>query len=181
MRINNPKNSWLVDAAVAAAILMVGLVLSACAAAQPAAVTVTTDKAGNKAAVSTAGNKTIVDITSDTGIGNGVITATKNPAQPIVLQLHLKGLEQLQMAAGQSQVTYAVASQAPYDTRAEVGSGSTTSAIAPDSPYWAQVQIVTNGAKTIPLENGYFQLTVPNVLFRDGNGVVKFNWVDFMR
>ena len=52
--------------------------------------------------------------------------------------------------------------------------------IGEGSPYWANMRIV-GGEETIPLRDGYFELQLPKMFFKDNPRSITLSWIDFYR
>ena len=97
---------------VAAAVmsLFVGvstIVLAACTPIS-APVTATGSHPGDRVQVTTDAGTAIIDLYSPTGIGSATVTLPR--PQPVLLHLHLNGLEELRFAYGEVEVLAAVSS-----------------------------------------------------------------------
>ena len=122
---------WL--AVVAAALL---------AACQPVrnqpVMTVTPFKAADEAQVRWEGADLIVDIRSPSGISAAQLAwQDRLPSASLVLRLHLRGLEGLQVTNPAAMAALSVASSPPYDVRAE---GKTTDITSQRQPGWFDVR-----------------------------------------
>jgi hypothetical protein len=152
--------------------------------ATPTPALTATTGAGDHATVRSVGDAVVVAVTSATGIG-ALTLAWQEDAPPTALTLHLylRGLEDLRLESAASQLTVAVLSRPPYAViESAAVNGAPAAELTPDSPYWAAVTMeAASGAAAIPLEDGYFAVTVPPQLLADAQGSLTVHWVDFHR
>lgn len=145
------------------------------------------DKSGDNIAVSREGMRTVVDVHSTSGIGRAEISPVDGRWQkPLILRLHLRGLESLNVSNGKFAINSSVLSRPPYKQLCElcpVG-GRTGSSLEEVSPFWIHLQlenIKQPGHRVIPLENGYFEVSLPDALFDGDTDTVFLQWIDFFR
>jgi hypothetical protein len=123
-----------------------------------------------------------VNVQSERGIGSASVTLPH--PQPILLRLHLNGLEELRFAYGEVEMLASVSSSdASLRESVRLGDGD-EEAIEPDSPYWMDVRILdAAGAPTttIPLQGGIFEVTAPADFLTSGQSEFSILWVDFFR
>ncbi len=56
--------------------------------------------------------------------------------------------------------------------------------LAPQNPYWIEIQMIGSDQKTantIPLQNGYFEMRLPKILFEGNPESITIEWIDFYR
>jgi hypothetical protein len=125
-----------------------------------------------------------IDIQSPTGIGSAAFeVASGSMPEGIMLRLHLKGLEQIRLKSAHDQIAASVSSSdaSPVEDQALLSSGAETP-LPPGHPLWMQIEIVSNQAeKKIPLEGGYFEVTVPQEFLRNAGKTFEIEWIDFYR
>lgn len=128
-----------------------------------------------------------LSITSPSGIGGATIRriATDWPGQ-VVLQLNLRGLEQLSIQNVDANVTLraSVRSHGDHRRSLQVLTGDPQSPVTPDSPYFTKIRAFDrerNETHTFPLEQGYFQLTIPAAMLKDNPTQLSIQWIDFSR
>ena len=140
------------------------------------------DKPQDRATVQVAGDATVVEIVSASGIGGAEVRwPVKEPLAGLVLHLHLAGLEELRLEGGETVVTAGIASQSPYAQHAELqGAAGETTQLAAGEPYWPDVTLVAE-VPAIPLRAGYFRVEVPAVHLAEANGRLRVSWIDFYR
>jgi hypothetical protein len=159
--------------------------------ASTASITVKPGKDDISSEVHYENDKTIVDLRSESGIGS--VDMSYNPgsqSSELILQLHLKGLENLRIQAADTTVEASVSSSHPHEIRQSAGTGNGGLVeINPADPLWLDITIANNDAAAqgdIPLEDGYFQVVVPAEIFSgepdpaEGH-ILSVSWIDFYR
>lgn len=127
---------------------------------------------------------TTVDVYSPTGIGSAQF-ALESGSMPerMVLRLHLKGLEELRLVSDQTTIAASASSSNLFrvsDQRV-ISSGNEYS-ITPIDPLWMQIEIVSGQAiETIPLKDGYFEITISNEFIQNSGDSFEIQWIDFYR
>lgn len=170
--------------AVGVASLFVSLSMMLLVACTPisAPATVTVSRPDSEAQVTTNASTVIVDLFSSTGIGSATVTLPR--PQPVLLRLHLSGLEELRFAYGDAEVIASVSSSdASLRESVRLGDGD-EEAIDPDSPYWMDVRILDAAGTpttTIPLQGGFFEVAAPEDFLTSGQSEFSTSWVDFYR
>ncbi|EAQ82156.1 hypothetical protein [Blastopirellula marina] len=157
-------------------LLVAAALLSADPASKPAPLTVQVGRDNTQVRVLTEEKTTILDIVSPHGIDKATIKRTTDKwPSPLVVRLHLKGLESLRVG----DVTWSVSSTGKSLVTVSVPDGG----VHPlgNNPYASVVRIV-DSAKKIPLDaGGYFELTLPAKLLEDNPAELKLRWIDFYR
>ncbi len=146
-----------------------------------------TDKTGDEVTVSTEGSRTVIDVRSKSGIGRAEISPADGKWQrPLIMRLHLNGLESLSVNNGKFAVDTSVLSRPPYRQLCElfpVG-GRKGSSLEDVSPLWFPVRIVNNEKpehRVVPLDNGHFEVTFPDAMFDGSPKTISIQWIDFFR
>ena len=124
-----------------------------------------------------------IDIQSPTGIGTASFELTSGAMpESMTLRLHLKGLEQFRLRSAQDHLAASVSSGDPFrvDSETFLSSGE-ESPLLPGHPLWMEIDIVSNAEKKIPLEEGYFEVTVPQDFIRNVDKTFEIEWIDFYR
>lgn len=126
--------------------------------------------------------RTVIDIRSDFGIGSASLELVSGSMpDTLLIRLHLKGLEQFQLVSAQDTVSASVSSGEVFNVtnerllffNAEVPIGSL-------HPLWMDIRIVS-ASKHIPLDDGYFEVTVPREFIRKAGISFETKWIDFHR
>ena len=67
------------------------------------------------------------------------------------------------------------------ETQAILTSG-TESPLLPGNPLWMEIQIISEqAAQKIPLEQGYFEVTIPQEFIQNAGRTFEIQWIDFYR
>jgi hypothetical protein len=142
------------------------------------------DGDGNELTVSAAGETTLIDVHSQSGIGSATVELVSGePPQNIVLRLHLQGLEQFRLLYDRTRVTASVAGS---DMGGLVESATLSEGeerpITPDSPLWLDIRIVSGqAASQITLDQRYFEIRLSKDFLRDARRSFSMRWIDFYR
>jgi hypothetical protein len=95
----------------------------------------------------------------------------------------LKGLEQFQLTSSQESIRASVPSGGVFNVDDQtIVSAGTESPLLPGNPLWMEIDIVSSqGEKKVPLEEGYFEITVPQEFIQNAGKTFEIEWVDFYR
>jgi hypothetical protein len=121
-------------------------------------------------------------VRSASGIGDTVLTrAGERWPERLQVRLHLKGLEQLHITNGSTELSAAVSSTGPLTVRTSLGSDE--SPIAEDSPWKLDVRVIDDdqAATRIPLADGYIEIDLPPALWESNPDAITIHWIDFYR
>lgn len=127
------------------------------------------------------GPRVVLDIASASGIGQATIRR-KGEAWPkaMTLRMRLHGMESLRVSAGETALEWNVTSGGELVVRQSLIEHDRQGEIRADSPLWGEVRIVGED-KTVPLESGYFEVTLPAKLLETQADELKIRWIDFYR
>lgn len=132
--------------------------------------------------------RAVIQIFSQSGIGSADIEVTSGTLpKRIVLQFHLRGLEELCFTYGDVVVTGSISSMpgnSIHQNLRDAGdSAGQERSISPDSPYWMKMSIISKGTSpnTIPLQDGYIEVEAPEDLIKGGQRKFSMRWIDFYR
>lgn len=129
--------------------------------------------------------KTIIDIKSEFGIGSALFELVSGPMpDTILLHLHLKGLETLEITSSQTTITASMSSSdALFNiSNQRVISSSKEYLISPMHPLWMSIKIVSpQSTNTIPLTEGYFEVILPKEFIQKAGNSFEIKWIDFYR
>ncbi len=127
-------------------------------------------------------SQTIIDIHSDFGIGSASFELVSGTMpDSILLRLHLKGLEDFQLISAQTTLAASIASGDVFKiTNQRIISSNTEHPILSIDPLWMNIEIVSEN-KHIPLEEGYFEITIPQGFIRNAGASFEVKWIDFYR
>lgn len=151
---------------------------------QPPIFTVTAEGEGDEVTVSVEGETAIIDVHSQSGIGQATVELVSGaPPQKIILRLHLKGLERFRLAYDQTVITAQVSStDSGAIIQTVVSPNGDETLIASDSPFWLDSRIVSDQTPpTIPLDQGYFEIALPQDFLAAGYRAFAIRWIDFYR
>ena len=127
---------------------------------------------------------TTADIHSPTGIGSAKFELISGSMpEKVILRLHLTGLEEFRLVSDQATVASSGSSGEMFNIidQRVIASGNEYS-ITPIDPLWTRVDIVSGQTnKKIPLEEGYFEVTVPKEFIRSAGNSFEIEWIDFFR
>jgi len=99
---------------------------------------------------------------------------------PLVVRLHVKGLESLRVSAGAVELEGSVPSTGDHRTSWVLHAGAEEKRLDAASPYWADIRLVAAKPR-VPLEDGYFQLTLPPAILEGNPAELHLAWIDFYR
>ena len=139
---------------------------------------------GNELTMSAEGETVLVDVQSQSGIGSATIELVSGTFPPnIVLRLHMKGLEEFRLSYDETTITASVSSRDSGSVIQSVTSPEEGERpITPDSPSWLDIAIVSDPATPhIPLDQGYFEITLPKGLLTGADSSFSIQWIDFYR
>ena len=125
----------------------------------------------------------IVDIQSPTGIGSAKLELESGGMpENMLLRLQLQGLEEIRLISKQAVIVASGSSSGSFNINDQrvISSGSEYS-ITPIDPLWMKIQVISDQAKKIPLESGYFEITVPREFLQNARSSFEIQWIDFYR
>jgi len=123
----------------------------------------------------------LLKISCPTGIDKLVLRPEKGKwPQSIRLQLQLQGLEHLALRTEKHDLRFSVSSTAPHDVHCVLFADGKEQALRSNHPLFAEVKL--HGQKaSIPLRDGYFEMTIPAALLKTNPPQVAIEWIDFYR
>ena len=173
-----------------AALVAVGHIAQAAAqapkASEPAALEIKCRKNDDAIKVSRDGGKTLLSVTSKSGIGGASVERkAEHWPQELVLRLHLRGLESLTISGGDLRLAASVLSHSGNARLLHLPKDGTDGPqLDKSSPYWMDIQTLDAEGKPIkglPRDGGWFEMRVPKALLVDQTKVVTLGWIDFYR
>lgn len=146
---------------------------------------ITTKRDTDSAAVRLAQDEAIISLHSPHGISQAVIhrTTEKWPSH-VVLHLHLRGLEHFKVTSGEVTLQAAVSSHESPPTVRQWKDADEQTPLNAQSPYLMKIRPVSKDGKpttTLPPEDGYFEIQLPQALFEENPKLVTMSWIDFYR
>lgn len=125
---------------------------------------------------------TLIDIQSLTGIGSASFELeTGTMPEHMTVRLHLKGLEQFRLLSDQDQISASFSGSDALNLDQTILSAGTESPLLPGHPLWMEIAIVSEAGEKIPLEDGYFEVTVPQEFIQNAGTIFEIEWIDFYR
>ena len=127
---------------------------------------------------------TVIDVQSPTGIGSARFELESGGMpENMVLRLHLKGLEEFRLISNQAVIVASGSSSGSFSINDQrVNSSESEYSITSIDPLWMKIEIVpAQAAKKIPLQEGYFEITVPKEFIRNSGNSFEIQWIDFYR
>jgi hypothetical protein len=173
--------------AVVPAILLLGFIAAVIVAAEGdrPRFKITTKKKDDTVEVQADKDRAVFIVKSPFGISQAVIgRQAETWPKVIVLRLHLKGLEGFRLSNGKVALDAAVSLQEGKAKLRLWKDGKEDVPLDEKSPFWTDIRIVGGDgkpAREIPLKGGYFELTLPRVLFDGNSESITVNWIDFYR
>jgi hypothetical protein len=125
----------------------------------------------------------LIDIISPSGIGEAVfeLESGSMPEQ-VILRLHLRGLEEFRLTSIQTSIAASVSNSDPSEVHQRIAAASIDTPILQGEPLWMEIEIVSERAvEMLPLEEGYFEVTVPRDFLRKAGISFEVKWIDFHR
>lgn len=126
----------------------------------------------------------VLDITNPSGIGSAVVAAPAGATlPPLTLQLHLAGLEELRLKYGQTALIASVNSTTgQIATEALQNPDGSTRPLTATDAQWVTIRIVSSVPQfTLPLQAGYFEVTLPQDFLKAPPSTLEVYWIDFYR
>lgn len=128
-------------------------------------------------------SKTIFDIQSPHGISHANIQRTSdNWPEKIIVRLRLKGLESFKVKTHDLTLCTSISSSSTeirqwFDKKED-------SPLDLKIPFWMKIRMFDRDGKptkTIPLQDGHFEIQLPKTLFESNPRSIKLEWIDFYR
>ena len=127
---------------------------------------------------------TAIDIFSPSGIGSAQLKLESGPMpERMILRLHLKGLEELQLISNRSTIAASASGSEIFNISDQkvIASGNEYF-LTPIDPLWMKIEIISSQTdKKIPLEDGYFEITIPKEFIQSAGNSFEIQWIDFYR
>lgn len=127
------------------------------------------------------GEIALLRITCPKGIAKIAIRPEKGKwPQEVRLQFQLQGLEHLALRTDKHDLQFSVSSTAPHESTCVLSADGKEQALRSDHPLFAKVTL--HGKKdSIPLNDGYFEVTIPTALLKANPPQIAIEWIDFYR
>jgi hypothetical protein len=167
--------------------IWIGLASMAVAAddAEPAKFKISTKRPDDTVEVRIEKEKTVLVVSSPTGIGQATVQRTSESwPRSVVLRLKLNGLEHFRVASGRLTLAAAVSATGGKPAIRVWQDGHEDNPLDDKSPAWPDIRILQSDgtpAGQLPLAGGYFELTLPPALFQGEPQSITLDWIDFYR
>ncbi len=127
-------------------------------------------------------NTTTIDINSPFGIGSAKFKLESGVMpENIVVQLHLKGLEEFRLISAQNSVSASVSSSEGFKSQSQRKiSGNSEQVMLAFDPLWLDIEIKSPSQK-IPPTDGYFEIVFPREFMQETGNSFEVQWIDFYR
>jgi hypothetical protein len=146
---------------------------------------VTLRRPDDSSSITYTGDRAILAVRSPFGISQATIKRqTDHWPKAVVVRLHLRGLEYLQIKNGKRSLHAVVGIR---DKQPEVRLWKDQDEEHPltrTDPFWMTIHIRKNDgspAHQLPLQDGYFEVELPGVLLADNPRAITLHWIDFYR
>jgi hypothetical protein len=136
-------------------------------------VALTLTKQGDKSTLGEKDGTLWIEIESPSGIGSADVTWTVTPTTPVVLRLHLGGLEELSLVNGDAATSVSVSSSTPHSVTQSTRDkpGDQPQQIAEGDPAWLNVSWA----------DGYFDIALSDPRLTQPGTPLEIRWIDFYR
>jgi hypothetical protein len=144
---------------------------------------VSSSRPSSQVAVTNDGNRAIVEVFSENGIGNATVRLVSGEwPDSLFLRFHLQGLEGLQFLYGETAVDVSVNTQAQV-LQSVSRSGAAQQSVDDSSDYWMPVTFIDKTGTTVeaPVPGGVIELLVPADFHTGEYPEFTMNWIDFYR
>lgn len=144
---------------------------------------VTTNNQDDRVDIQYQNGRVTIDVSSPGGIGSAAFEIKSGDTpEEIILRLHLKGLEDFRIVSARDNIAVSVSTSDPSTVRQRLVIAGNESAILPDHPLWLETRIVPEqSGKTLPLEDGFFEITIPREFIQNMGDSFEIEWIDFYR
>jgi hypothetical protein len=161
------------------------IVASMVAANESQSFKITTRRDNDRVDVKTETSKTIFSIQSPSGISHAVIErADEKWPDAVLLRLYLKGMESFKITGSELKLEGSVSLQEGKPVVRLWKDGKEDAPLDAKSPYWIDVRILGGDdqpPKELPLQDGYFEMALPQAIFEGNPKSTTVNWIDFYR
>jgi len=138
---------------------------------------------GDELTIAVESGVTTIDITSERGIGTAQVRFPPETTKTIILRFHLHGLEQALLDNSAQQLEISIASHSPYVVSQSLLTDAGAQPLGEIDERQARVELITTTGNepAIPLQNGYFAVTLPPGFIDAGHSLLTLRWIDFYR
>jgi len=123
----------------------------------------------------------IIDIFSASGIGQAAFEfVSAQMPKRILMRFHLRGLEELRFAYGETVISASISSTGDNDIHQSISrAGGEFVATQATSLYWMKLRVASRDK--IPLREGSIEVEAPEDFFASGARQATIQWIDFYR
>ncbi|MFO1044404.1 MAG: hypothetical protein U0941_21745 [Planctomycetaceae bacterium] len=151
----------------------------------PSPFKITTKRDTDRVDVDVKSGKAEISIRSPFGISQAnIVRVGKSWPEVVTLKLHLKGLEKFSVSNGNVTIHAAVSSSDPASRVRVWKDNAENVPVDDESPYWLDLRMIGSDGKptkSIPLQEGYFEIRLPKPLFEGNPASISVDWIDFYR
>lgn len=160
-------------------IISVSSLKAAPAGAVDSAVRVEARRSDSRIRIAVQDGATVLEVRSDFGIDRAKVDRLRDTwPQPIVVRLHLRGLESFKAIAGDTALQWSLSSNAGGTSHLTLWRGNREQPIDDASPFYSQARSVARGQ---PPRHAYFEVPLPAKLFEGNPQRIMLEWIDFYR
>ena len=167
------------------AVILFGIAAIVTAGDPPSKFKITTKKKDDTVEVRADKDKALFVVKSPFGISQVVIERQDEKwPKAVAFRLHLKGLENFRVSNGTAMLDAAAGIQDGKPKVRQWKDGKEDAPLDEKSPLWMDVRILGadgKAAKSLPLKDGCFQVTLPTAFFEGNPKAITVNWIDFYR
>ena len=130
------------------------------------------------------GDTVIYSISCPSGIGGAAISPWRGWPKQVVVRLHLRGLESFTISSGNMKLSASVQSRGDNMRMLHLSGDGEERNVEQGSPYWTEMKILDAKGKLLqglPDRGGYFEVTIPKILFQENPKSLTLGWIDFYR
>jgi len=123
-----------------------------------------------------------IDIFSASGIGQAAFEfVSAQMPKRIIMRFHLRGLEELRFAYGETIVSASIASTGEQGIRQSMSRAGERpmETLTSSSSFWMKMRVASRDQ--IPLREGYIEVEAPEDFFKSGARKASIDWIDFYR
>ena len=132
----------------------------------------------------TAGPPPHIEIEDQRGIGGITLFTDADHSSSLTIRLHLNALEQLHIRSDAFEIEARGSQGSSVAPAATWSDGSESRPLTSEDPYAPVITAHTQDgtpATTVPLDEGYFDVTLPAALMERASGTLTISWIDFYR
>lgn len=144
---------------------------------------VSSTRPSSQVTASNEGNRAIINVFSDNGIGSAAITLVSGSwPDSILMRFHLQGLENLQFLYEENRINVSVNTQNMILQSVSM-EGAAEKAIDEDSDYWMTVSFMDRQGTAVnsPVPGGVIEVEAPAAFLAGEYSTFTINWIDFYR